>query len=200
MFEWELFSCNNSMEPTMTAFEHSVSKLSARLSTNYQIQADDPIHNLTGMLDRIEEIKEAIPKAVSQSLELTSTKLSTEFGLVSNTMLTSIQAERGTLSAIHTQLASLEKRFINSGNVAAPEQKWNFLLLLGCTFTTLGLLGYNTFTARTTEWAQTDSGRLAKQMVERNPQLAASCRLLTDKDYKKMGKDQQAKKVCSVLL
>lgn len=184
----------------MTAFEHSVGKLSARLSANYQIQADDPIHNLTGMLDRIEEIKEAIPRAVNQSLALTTTKLSTEFGLVSDAMLTSIQAERGTLSAIHTQLASLEKRFINSGNVAPPEQKWNFWLLLGCTFTTLGLLGYNTLTARTTEWAQTDTGRLAKQMVERNPQLAASCRSLTKNDYKKLGKDHRAKQVCSVLL
>jgi hypothetical protein len=181
------------MEPTTTAFEHSVSKLSSRLSANYQIQADDPIHNLTGMLDRIEQIKEAMPKAVSQSLELAAAKLSTEFGLVSDAMLTSIQAERGTLSAVHTQLISLEKRFINSGNVAPPEQKWNFWLLLGCTFTILGLLGYNTFTARSTEWAQTDTGRLAKQMV-------ASCRSLTAKDYKQLGKNHQAKKVCSVLL
>jgi hypothetical protein len=188
------------MEPTTTAFEHSVSKLSSRLSANYQIQADDPIHNLTGMLDRIEQIKEAMPKAVSQSLELAAAKLSTEFGLVSDAMLTSIQAERGTLSAVHTQLVSLEKRFINSGNVAPPEQKWNFWLLLGCTFTILGLLGYNTFTARSTEWAQTDTGRLAKQMVDRNPQLAASCRSLTAKDYKQLGKNHQAKKVCSVLL
>jgi aspartyl-tRNA synthetase len=98
------------MEPTTTALEHSISKLSSRLSANYQLQADDPIHNVTGMLDRIEQIKDAIPQAVTQSLELATTKLSTQFELVSVPLMTSIQEERGTLSAIHDQMTSLEKR------------------------------------------------------------------------------------------
>ena len=196
------------MEPTTTAYEHSIRKLSSRFSTNYQLQADDPIHNLTGMLDshseslrqRIEQIKTAIPQAVTQSLELATTKLSTQFELVSVPLMTSIQEERGTLSAIHTQMASLEKRFINTGHVAAPTQNWNLWLLLGCTFTILGLLGYNTFTSQKLAWAQTPTGYLAKQMVDRNPQLADSCRALTVKDYQYLGKGHPAKKVCSVFL
>jgi hypothetical protein len=188
------------MEPTTTALEHSISKLSSRLSANYQLQADDPIHNVTGMLDRIEQIKDAIPQAVTQSLELATTKLSTQFELVSVPLMTSIQEERGTLSAIHDQMASLEKRFINTGHVAAPTQNWNLWLLLGCTFTILGLVGYNTFTSRNLAWAQTPTGYLAKQMIDRNPQLADSCRALTAKDYKYLGKGHPAKKVCSVFL
>jgi hypothetical protein len=186
--------------PTTTALEHATSKLSARLSANYQLQADDPIHNLTGMLDRIEQIKEAIPQAVTQSLELATTKLSTQFELVSTPLMKSIQVERGTLSAIHDQMVSLEKRFINTGHVAAPAKDWNLWLLLGCSFTILGLLGYNTFTVKHLAWAQTPTGYLAKQMIDRNPQLANSCRTLTAKDQKYLGKGHLAKKVCSVFL
>jgi hypothetical protein len=188
------------MEPTTTALEHSMSKLSPRLAANYRLQADDPIHDVTGMLDRIEQIKEAIPQAVTQSLTLATTKLSTQFELVSVPLLTSIQEERSTLSAIHDQMASLEKRFINTGHVAAPTQNWNLWLLLGCTFTILGLLGYNTLTAKNLAWAQTPTGYLAKQMIDRNPQLADSCRALTAKDRQYLGKGHPAKKVCSVFL
>jgi hypothetical protein len=185
---------------TTTAFNHSISKLAAQFPANYQLQADDPIHNLTGMLDRIEQIKEAIPQAVTQSLTLATTKLSTQFELVSVPLLTSIQEERGTLSAIHDQMTSLEKRFINTGHVTAPTQDWNIWLSLGCSFTMLGLLGYNTFTVKNLAWSQTPTGHLAKQMVDRNPQLVDSCRTLTAKDQKYLGKGHSAKKICSVFL
>jgi hypothetical protein len=191
------------MEQT-TAINHAISKLSLNRSfANYQIQADDPILDVTGMLDRIEQIKEAIPQAVTQSLELVTTKLSTQFELVSKPLLESLAVQQAHFGTVQHQLASLEKRFINAGHVAAPAKSWNSWLLLVCTFTILGLLGYNTIMAKnspTTTWAQTEQGKLAKQMIDRNPQLMNNCRPLTTKEVKEFGKQYQAKKVCSVFL
>ena len=191
------------MEQT-TAINHAISKLSLNRSfANYQIQADDPIHDVTGMLDQIEQIKDAIPQAVTQSLELVTTKLSTQFELVSKPLLESLAVQQAHFGTVQHQLASLEKRFINAGHVATPSQSWNSWLLLVCTFTILGLLGYNTVMAKnsaSTSWAQTEQGKLAKQMIDRNPQLMNNCRPLTTKEHRELGAQHPAKKICSIFL
>ena len=187
-----------------TALNHAISKLALNRSfANYQIQADDPIRDVTGMLDRIEQIKDAIPQAVTQSLELVTTKLSTQFELVSKPLLESLAVQQAHMGTVRHQLASLEKRFINAGHVTAPAQSWNSWLLLGCTFIILGLLGYNTVMAKQNlnpAWTQTEKGRLAKQMIDRNPQLMNNCRQLTTKEHRELGAQHPAKKICSIFL
>lgn len=173
------------MEET-TAFDYVLSKLTTeRLIGRYQIQADDPIVEVTGMIDRIEQIKDAIPQAVTQSLALVETKLSTQFELVSQPLLESLAKERATIGAVQHQLASLEKRFINTGVATSPAQNWNSWLLLGCTFTILGLLGYNTVTAK-----------LAKEMVEGNPKLVQNCRPLSAQERKAL--TNKFSQICSL--
>lgn len=187
-----------------TALNHAISKLALNRSfANYQIQADDPIRDVTGMLDRIEQIKDAIPQAVTQSLELVTTKLSTQFELVSKPLLESLAVQQAHMGTVRHQLASLEKRFINAGCVTAPAQSWNSWLLLGCTFLILGLLGYNTVMAKQNlnpAWTQTEKGKLAKQMIDRNPQLMNNCRPLTTKEHRELGAQHPAKKICSIFL
>jgi hypothetical protein len=187
-----------------TALNHAISKLALNRSfANYQIQADDPIRDVTGMLDRIEQIKDAIPRSVTQSLELVTTKLSTQFELVSKPLLESLAVQQAHMGTVRHQLASLEKRFINAGCVAAPAQSWNSWLLLGCTFTILGLLGYNTVMTKQSPspaWTHTEKGKLAKQMLDRNPQLMNNCRPLTTKEHRELGSQHPAKKICSIFL
>jgi hypothetical protein len=181
-----------------TALNHAISKLALNRSfANYQIQADDPIHDVTGMLDRIEQIKDAIPQAVTQSLDLAGKKLETQFQLVGKPLLETLAVQQGHLSAVGQQLTSLEKRFITTGHVTAPSKSWQNWLLIGCSFTILGLAGFNTLT---NAWAITPSGILAKQMVDRNPNLANNCRPLTTKEIKDLGANIQAKKICSIFL
>jgi hypothetical protein len=187
-----------------TALNHAISKLALNRSfTNYQIQADDPIRDVTGMLDRIDRIKDAIPQAVTQSLDLAGKKLETQFELVSKPLLESLAVQQANMGSVRHQLASLEKRFIDAGRVAAPTQSWNSWLLLGCTFTILGLLGYNTVMAKQNPnpaWTQTQAGKLAKQMIDRNPQLINNCRPLTAKEHRELGSQHPAKKICSIFL
>ncbi|PSB40868.1 hypothetical protein [Chamaesiphon polymorphus] len=185
------------MEQT-TALNHAISKLALNRSfANYHIQADDPIRDVTGMLDRIEQIKDAIPQAVTQSLDLAGKKLETQFELVSNPLLATMAVQQGYLGAVGQQLASLEKRFITTGHVAAPSQSWKTWLLIGCSFTILGLAGFNTLT---NAWAVTPAGTLAKQMIDRNPKLANNCRPLTTRELKDLGAKNQARKICSIFL
>jgi hypothetical protein len=185
------------MEQT-TALNHAISKLALNRSfANYQIQADDPIRDVTGMLDRIEQIKEAMPQAVTQSLDLAGKKLETQFELVSKPLLETLAVQQGHLGAVRQQLASLEKRFITTGHVAAPTSSWKTWLLIGCSFTILGLVGFNTLT---NVWAVTPSGTLAKQMIDRNPKLANNCRPLTTRELKDLGANNKARKICSIFL
>jgi hypothetical protein len=191
------------MEQT-TALNHAISKLALNRSfANYQIQADDPIRDVTAMIDRIEQIKDAIPQAVTQSLDLAGKKLETQFELVSKPLLETLAIQQAHMGTVRHQLASLEKRFIDAGHVAAPAQSWYSWLLLGLTLTTLGLLGYNTVMAKQSSspaWMQTQAGKLAKQMIDRNPQLMNSCRPLTAKEHRELGSQHQAKKICSIFL
>jgi hypothetical protein len=191
------------MEQT-TALNHAISKLALNRSfANYQIQADDPIRDVTGMLDRIERIKDAIPQAVNQSLDLAGKRLETQFELVSKPLLETLAVQQGHLGAVGQQLASLEKRFIAAGRVAAPAPSWNSWLLLACTLTSLGLLAYNTVMAKQSSnpaWTQTQAGKLAKQMIDRNPQLINNCRPLTTKERRDLGSQHPAQKICSIFL
>ena len=140
------------MEQT-TAINHAISKLINHQLGKYQTSPDDPMLEVTKMFDRIETIKDSIPQSVTQSLDLAGKKLETQFSLVSKPLLESLAVQQANLGTVQHQLASLEKRFINAGHVAAPAQSWNSWLLLGCTFTILGLLGYNTITAKNLAWA-----------------------------------------------
>jgi hypothetical protein len=191
------------MEQT-TALDHAISKLALNRSfANYQIQADDPIRDVTGMLDRIERIKEAIPQAVTQSLDLAGKRLETQFELVSKPLLETLAIQQAHMGTVRHQLTSLEKRFIDAGRVAAPAQSWHSWLLLGLTLAILGLLGYNTVITKqspTPAWTQTQAGKLAKQISDRNPQLMNNCRPLTAKEHRELGSQHQAKKICSIFL
>jgi hypothetical protein len=191
------------MEQT-TALNHAISKLALNRSfANYHIQADDPIRDVTGMLDRIERIKDAIPLAVTQSLDLAGKRLETQFELVSKPLLETLAIQQAHMGTVRHQLTSLEKRFIDAGRVAAPAQSWHSWLLLGLALTILGLLGYNTVIAKQSPspaWAQTQAGKLAKQISDRNPQLMNNCRPLTAKEHRELGSQHQAKKICSIFL
>ena len=185
------------MEQT-TAIDHAISKLIDRQLGKYQTSPDDPMLEVTRMFERIETIKDSIPNSVTQSLDLAGKKLETQFSLVSKPLLESLAVQQAHLGTVQHQLASLEKRFINAGHVAAPAQSWNSWLLLGCTFTILGLLGYNTITARNLAWAQTPTGYLAKQMIDRNPNFRDSCHSLSAKEIKQLKMQDKPKQVCSL--
>ncbi len=185
------------MEQT-TAIDHAISKLMDRQLGKYQTSPDDPMLEVTRMFDRIETIKDSIPNSVTQSLDLAGKKLETQFSLVSKPLLESLAVQQAHLGTVQHQLASLEQRFINARHVAAPAQSWNSWLLLGCTFTILGLLGYNTITARNLAWAQTPTGYLAKQMIDRNPNFRDSCHSLSAKESKQLKMQDKPKQVCSL--
>lgn len=192
-------AATNQMEQN-TAINHAISKLIDRQLGKYQTSPDDPMLEVTRMFDRIETIKDSIPNSVTQSLDLAGKKLETQFSLVSKPLLESLAVQQAHLGTVQHQLASLEKRFINAGHVAAPAQSWNFWLLLGCTLTILGLLGHNTITARNLAWAQTPTGYLAKQAIEHNPNFTDSCRLLSAKERKQLKMSNKPKQVCSLFL
>ena len=183
-----------------TAINHAISKLMNHQLGKYQTSPDDPMLEVTKMFERIETIKDSIPQSVTQSLDLAGKKLETQFSLVSKPLLESLAVQQAHLGTVQHQLASLEKRFINAGHVAAPAQSWNSWLLLGCTFTILGLLGYNTVTARNLAWTQTPKGYLAKQMIDRNPQLGDNCRPLSAKESKQIKMQDKPKQICSLFL
>jgi hypothetical protein len=192
-------AATNQMEQT-TAINHAISKLMNHQLGKYQTSPDDPMLEVTKMFDQIETIKDSIPQSVTQSLDLAGKKLETQFSLVSKPLLESLAVQQAHLGTVGHQLASLEKRFINAGHVAAPAQSWNSWLLLGCTFTILGLLGYNTVTARNLAWAQTPKGYLAKQMIDRNPKLGDNCRPLSAKESKQIKMQDKPKQICSLFL
>ncbi len=192
-------AATNQMEQT-TAINHAITKLMNHQLGKYQTSPDDPMLEVTKMFDRIETIKDSIPQSVTQSLDLAGKKLETQFSLVSKPLLESLAVQQAHLGTVQHQLASLEKRFINAGHVAAPAQSWNSWLILGCTFTMLGLLGYNTVTARNLAWAQTPTGYLAKQMIDRNPKLGDNCRPLSAKESKQIKMQDKPKQICSLFL
>jgi hypothetical protein len=188
--------------PTSTSFAFALSKLqNDRPLGNYQLGDDDPVLQITEMLDRIEQIKEAIPAAVSQSLDLSTTKLSTQFSLVTQPILESLAADQAHLGAIQQKLSSLEKRFINSGHVSsAPNQNLPSWLLIGISSLTLLLLGYNTYMSKEANWMLTPAGQAAKEIIEKNPKLTDNCRQLSASEQKKLGDQIKSKKICSIFL
>jgi hypothetical protein len=195
-----------------TAIEHAMSNYDpSRSYGKFSIHADDPINEITAMVAKIEGVNDIFTKAVAESKEIFSNtlaqsvdivgkKLETQFSLVSKPVLESVAEQQGTLGAVQQQLASLEKRFINTGHVNAPSHNWNIWLQLGCVFMTLGLVGYNTVTSRDSIWAQTSAGKTAKQIVALNPKLANNCRPLSAKDRSKLGREDKSTKVCSIFL
>jgi hypothetical protein len=178
--------------PTSTSFQFALSKLQTDQPIgNYQLGDDDPILQITSMLDRIEQIKEAIPAAVSQSLDLSTTKLSTQFGLVTQPILESLAADQAHLGAIQQKLSSLEKRFINSGHVSsAPNQNLQTWLLIGI----------SSLMSKEASWMLTPAGQAAKEIIDKNPKLTDNCRQLSASEQKKLGDQVKTKKICSIFL
>jgi hypothetical protein len=198
--------------------EHAWQQWQSAALPAYNLHADDPILKITETIDRIEGINDTFDKAsdtfiqavensksvfssaLAESLELVGKKLETQFTLVSKPLLESVAIQQGTLGAVQQQLASLEKRFVSSGHIVAPSHNWNVWLQLGCVFVTLGLVGYNTITSRDLMWAQTSQGKIAKQIMILNPQIANNCRPLSAKDRSKLGDRDKSTKVCSIFL
>jgi hypothetical protein len=198
--------------------EHAFQQWQLAALPAYNLHAEDPILKITDTIDRIEGINNTFDKAsdtfmqavensksvfssaLAESLELVGKKLETQFTLVSKPLLESVAIQQGTLGAVQQQLASLEKRFVSSGHIAAPSHNWNVWLQLGCVFATLGLVGYNTIASRDSMWAQTSAGKTAKQITILNPQLTNNCRPLSAKDRSKLDDKNKLTKVCSIFL
>ena len=182
--------------------------LSANLSKTYRVQDDDPMVDFAKAIDRIQEIKDSIPHAVMESLDFVTTRLSTQFELVSKPILQALPVQQAQLEALSDRVGSVDDRLARMGQkfnqrrdpLVKPE--WKNIATTTAIFFLAIVTGYNYWLySRSMAWAESKTGIIAKQIVDRNPKLVESCRKLTEKDRKALVKMQTVPtKICSAFL
>ena len=213
-------------EDTMTtSLEFALSKFARehQLLRDYDVRDDDPILEMSRAVERLYEIKAALPAAVGQSIELAGTKLKTEFELVSQPYLQAAATLEAKVDAIVRmlslsqqqqsiqleQLEQLEQLTKLGGVKATPNRavnNWLSIVTFVSTLTTLGVLGWQIQSVRsvgnTLAWVESPQGRLAAQVIAANPNFnqKQNCHQPNRAERNALPKNLKVAKICSFYL
>ena len=88
----------------------------------YHLNPDDPMVEMMGIVDKLNTLNEAIPRAVSISLALAGKTLATEFDLVSRPLLDANAALQGSVRALQRQMQDVNERLAGLQQLEQLEQ------------------------------------------------------------------------------